>query len=311
MLRALGIGAGDEVITSPLSAAFTALAIMMAGATPVFADIDPDRLTIDPGAVEARHHAADARAPARAPLRPARGHGRRSRRSPRGTTWRSSKTAARRTSRRRPAARSARSASRGAFSFYPTKNLGALGDGGAIITNDAALADALKRLRNGGQSDRYHHPEFGRQFSRLDEMQAAILRARLPLLAGWTATRRALAARYRARSPTRRVVAAARMRSRPRLPPVRRSKRSRASALSEHLDATRHRHARALSGSDSAPGGAARPRAGRLSRSPTARATRSCSLPLHPALADVDLVAGRRPRPCGLSVERTETTCVR
>src|SRR5205814_2264006 len=85
----------------------------------------------------------------------------------------------------------------GAFSFYPTKNLGALGDGGAIVTNDRALADRLKRLRNGGQTDRYHHLEAGIN-SRLDELQAAVLRARLPFLRGWTARRRELAARYRA-----------------------------------------------------------------------------------------------------------------
>jgi dTDP-4-amino-4,6-dideoxygalactose transaminase len=86
----------------------------------------------------------------------------------------------------------------GAFSFYPTKNLGALGDGGAIVTNDRALADRVKRLRNGGQTDRYHHLEPGIN-SRLDDMQAAILRARLPRLRGWTDRRRALAARYRSR----------------------------------------------------------------------------------------------------------------
>ena len=85
----------------------------------------------------------------------------------------------------------------GAFSFYPTKNLGAMGDGGAVVTSDAALAARIKRLRNGGQRDRYHHEEFGVN-SRLDEMQAAVLRARLPRLAGWTARRRALAAAYRA-----------------------------------------------------------------------------------------------------------------
>jgi dTDP-4-amino-4,6-dideoxygalactose transaminase len=86
----------------------------------------------------------------------------------------------------------------GAFSFYPTKNLGALGDGGAIVTNDRALADRLKRLRNGGQTDRYHHQEPGIN-SRLDDLQAAVLRARLPRLHGWTDRRRALAARYRDR----------------------------------------------------------------------------------------------------------------
>ena len=63
----------------------------------------------------------------------------------------------------------------GAFSFYPTKNLGALGDGGAVVTNDAALAARLKRLRNGGQTDRYRHVEAGVN-SRLDEMHAAIMR---------------------------------------------------------------------------------------------------------------------------------------
>ena len=69
----------------------------------------------------------------------------------------------------------------GAFSFYPTKNLGALGDGGAVITGDASLAARIARLRNGGQADRYRHVEIGVN-SRLDEMQAAILRARLPHL---------------------------------------------------------------------------------------------------------------------------------
>jgi dTDP-4-amino-4,6-dideoxygalactose transaminase len=86
----------------------------------------------------------------------------------------------------------------GAFSFYPTKNLGALGDGGAVITRDAALAERLKRLRNGGQANRYDHVEPGVN-SRLDEMQAAILRARLPLLHERTRQRRALAGEYRTR----------------------------------------------------------------------------------------------------------------
>jgi dTDP-3-amino-3,4,6-trideoxy-alpha-D-glucose transaminase len=84
----------------------------------------------------------------------------------------------------------------GAFSFYPTKNLGALGDGGAIVTRDRALADRIRRLRNGGQSERYCHVEAGVN-SRLDELQAAVLRARLPHLPAWTARRRALAALYR------------------------------------------------------------------------------------------------------------------
>ena len=197
ILRALGIGAGDEVITSPLSAAYSALAIMMAGARPVFADVDPQRATIDPeriapligprtrailpvhlygqpadlAAIErvaARHNLAIVEDCCQAHLATSDGR-------PVGTIGVA-----------------------GAFSFYPTKNLGALGDGGAVVTNDRALADRIKRLRNGGQADRYHHLEPGIN-SRLDDIQAAVLRARLRRLQGWTARRRAIAARYRSR----------------------------------------------------------------------------------------------------------------
>jgi dTDP-4-amino-4,6-dideoxygalactose transaminase len=84
----------------------------------------------------------------------------------------------------------------GAFSFYPTKNLGACGDGGAIITGDRQLAARLRRLRNYGQSDRYHHAERGIN-SRLDELQAAVLSVKLPHLDLHNQTRRSLAACYR------------------------------------------------------------------------------------------------------------------
>lgn len=195
ILRALDIGPGDEVITPPLSAAYSALAVMMAGARPVFADIDPGRLTLDPRAAEAaitsrtraimpvhlygqaadmaafeaiaaKHHLALVEDAAQAQLATSDGRAV-------GTIGIA-----------------------GATSFYPTKNLGALGDGGAVLTRDAQLAARIKRLRNGGQTSRYHHQEPGAN-SRLDEMQAAILRARLPYLAGWTARRRAIAAHYR------------------------------------------------------------------------------------------------------------------
>ena len=194
-LRAMGIGPGDEVITAPMSAAYTALAIMMAGATPVFADLDPDRLTMDPAATEAaitsrtaailpvHLYGQPADMPALAAIAAKRGL----------AILEDACQAHLATAAGRPVGSYGAAA---AFSFYPTKNLGALGDGGAIVTNDAALADKLKRLRNGGQIDRYHHLEFGVN-SRLDEMQAAILRARLPLLPGWTARRRELARRYR------------------------------------------------------------------------------------------------------------------
>lgn len=195
-LRALGIGPGDEVITSPLSAAYSALAIMMAGATPVFADLDADRLTLDPARV------ADAVTPRTAAILPVHLYGQPADMTAIAaiatrhnlTVVEDACQAHLATSEGRPVGTIGAA---GAFSFYPTKNLGALGDAGAIITGDAALAARLKRLRNGGQTDRYHHVEFGVN-TRLDEMQAAILRARLPRLAGWTAARRALAARYRA-----------------------------------------------------------------------------------------------------------------
>jgi dTDP-4-amino-4,6-dideoxygalactose transaminase len=83
----------------------------------------------------------------------------------------------------------------GALSFYPTKNLGALGDGGAILVNDAALAARLRQLRNGGQSEKYRH-ELPGVNSRLDEIQAAFLRVGLRHLPAWTERRRALAGLY-------------------------------------------------------------------------------------------------------------------
>jgi dTDP-3-amino-3,4,6-trideoxy-alpha-D-glucose transaminase len=85
----------------------------------------------------------------------------------------------------------------GAFSFYPTKNLGALGDGGAVVTGDATLAERIRQLRNGGQTHRHQHLHAGVN-SRLDDIQAAVLRARLPRLRAWTTRRREIAAAYRA-----------------------------------------------------------------------------------------------------------------
>lgn len=194
-LRARGIGPGDEVITSPLSAAYSALAIMMAGATPVFADIDPERLTLDPALVESAItprtrailpvHLYGQPADMSALLAIASRHGL--------TIVEDACQAHLASSEGRPVGTMGIA---GAFSFYPTKNLGALGDAGAVVTNDTDLATHIKRLRNGGQTSRYHHLEFGVN-TRLDEMQAAILRARLTRLPAWTTQRRALAARYR------------------------------------------------------------------------------------------------------------------
>jgi dTDP-4-amino-4,6-dideoxygalactose transaminase len=204
-LRGLGIGPGDEVVTAPISAAYSALAIMMAGARPVFADVDPERLTLDPLALEG------AITPRTRAVMPVHLYGQ-------PADMLAIADVARRhrlhvvedccqahlaTCAGRPVGSFGDAA---AFSFYPTKNLGALGDGGAITTDDADLAARLRRLRNGGQSSRYRHDSFGVN-SRLDEIQAAVLRARLAWLPRWTAERRALAARYRERLAGAAIVA--------------------------------------------------------------------------------------------------------
>jgi dTDP-3-amino-3,4,6-trideoxy-alpha-D-glucose transaminase len=194
-LRAAGVGAGDEVVTTALSAAYTALAILMTGARPVFADIDAERMTIDPAEIES---AITPRTRAIVPVhlygQPAAMGKIEAIASRHGLAIVEDCCQAHlATENGRPVGTIGIA---GAFSFYPTKNLGALGDGGAIITNHRDLASRLKRLRNGGQTDRYRHAEFGVN-SRLDEMQAAVLRARLPRLDGWTDRRRTLASQYR------------------------------------------------------------------------------------------------------------------
>lgn len=193
-LQAVGVGAGDEVITSPLTAAFTGLAILSLRARPVFADLDPSTLNVLPEAVR---RAVTPRTKALLPVHlhghpcdlapmlelarerglplvedACQAHGARYRGRPVGAL-----------------------SGIGALSFYPTKNLGALGDGGAVLVNDAGLAARLRRLRNGGQSDRYHHVEPGIN-SRLDEVQAAILRVKLRHLQQGNERRRALARIY-------------------------------------------------------------------------------------------------------------------
>jgi dTDP-4-amino-4,6-dideoxygalactose transaminase len=194
-LRCLGIGPGDEVVTSPLSAAYSALAIMMAGARPVFADIDAARLTIDAAAIDAAVtprtkailpvHLYGQPADMPAIMEIARRHDLR--------VVEDCCQAHLATCNGTPVGSFGEAA---AYSFYPTKNLGALGDGGAITFREAHHAARAKRLRNGGQTDRYHHDEFGVN-TRLDEIQAAILRVRLRYLPAWTERRRALGRRYR------------------------------------------------------------------------------------------------------------------
>jgi dTDP-4-amino-4,6-dideoxygalactose transaminase len=196
-LRARGVGAGDEVITTSISAAFSALAILHAGARPVFVDVDPRTLNIDPAA------AARAVTPRTKALLPVHLYGHPADMDPllrlareRGLVLVEDACQAHGARYRgRPVGTLAGEAGIGALSFYPTKNLGALGDGGAVLVNEPATAALLRRLRNGGQRDRYRHEHEGWN-SRLDELQAALLRVGLAHLPAWTARRRALAALY-------------------------------------------------------------------------------------------------------------------
>ncbi len=181
-LMALGIGVGDEVVTTPFSFFATAGAVARLGARPVLADIDPASFNLDPRAA-----AAACTARTRAVI----------------TVHLYGRAAA------KPevsvpviedAAQSIGAAPlaglAGCLSFFPSKNLGAFGDAGAVYTEDAAFADRVRLLRTHGGRPKYYHQAIGGNF-RLDTLQAAVLRVKLTRLAGWTAARRANANRYR------------------------------------------------------------------------------------------------------------------
>jgi dTDP-4-amino-4,6-dideoxygalactose transaminase len=194
-LEALGVGAGDEVVTSPLSAAFTALAVLRAGARPVFADLDPVTLNVSPETV------ARAMTPRTRALLPVHLYGHPVDLDPllalaqeRGVPL--VEDACQAIGARYKGRPVGALSGMGALSFYPTKNLGAFGDAGAVVTGDEAAAERLRGLRNGGQRQRYRHEVAGIN-SRLDEVQAAVLRLKLRHLPAWTERRRALAQRYR------------------------------------------------------------------------------------------------------------------
>ena len=198
VISALGIGQGDEVIVPANTFVATAEAVVAAGATPRFADVDPRTLLLTPEQLQAvvtvRTRAvivvhlygqmadidALSQAAARAGLvvieDAAQAH---------GATWRG---------------RRAGSIGRaGCFSFYPGKNLGAFGDAGAVVTADAGLAQRIRCLRDHGRmaGSHYRHELIGAN-SRLDALQAVVLSAKLPRLAAWTDARRSVAARYQA-----------------------------------------------------------------------------------------------------------------
>jgi dTDP-4-amino-4,6-dideoxygalactose transaminase len=193
-LRAAGLGPGDEVILPTNSFIATALAVLRAGATPVLVDCDPVHHLIDPHGVRRRiGRRSRAIVPVHlygqvAPMEElqaladeagivvledaAQAHGARRRGRVAGGFGLAAAT-----------------------SFYPGKNLGAYGDGGAVLTDSGTLAARLRALRNYGSEAKYHHPEIGFN-SRLDTLQAVVLSAKLAHLAAWNGARRAAARRY-------------------------------------------------------------------------------------------------------------------
>jgi len=209
-LMAWGIGPGDEVVTSPYTFFATGGAIARVGARPVFVDIDPATFNLDVEQVaaylEGRHPFLNntsrfAHDPAKvkclmpvhlfgqcADMRPLLEIARRHRLPV-------LEDAAQALSSRYQGTLAGTMGEVGAFSFFPSKNLGAAGDAGAIATNDDALAERIRTLRVHGAKPKYFHALIGLN-SRLDALQAAILRVKLPLLNGWSQARRRAADRY-------------------------------------------------------------------------------------------------------------------
>ncbi len=193
-LRALGIGAGDEVVTAAATCVPTVAAIESAGATPVLVDVDAGTGTLDPGALAA------ACTPRTRAVVPVHLYGQCADMAPivafaRERGLKLVEDAAQAHGAEYRGRRAGTFGDAAAFSFYPTKNLGALGDAGAVVTDDAALAERVRMLRSYGERERYVSVEWGRN-SRLDTLQAAVLTAKLPFLEAWTKRRRELAARY-------------------------------------------------------------------------------------------------------------------
>lgn len=193
-LKACNIGPGDEVITAANSYIATALAITFSGARPVLVDCLPDSYEINPSAARAAItsrtkaiipvHLYGQAADMDAVMQVADAHGL--------TIIEDAAQAHGATYKGRPCGTFGRA---GCFSFYPGKNLGAYGDGGAVTTDDPAIAQSVRMLRNYGQSKKYHHEMAGWN-SRLDTVQAAILRIKLRHLNTWNEARRRHAVRY-------------------------------------------------------------------------------------------------------------------
>jgi dTDP-4-amino-4,6-dideoxygalactose transaminase len=193
-LRALGVGVGDEVLVPAFGFIASAEAVSLVGGAPVFVDIEPRSFNIDPAALDVARsprtrgiiavHLFGQAAPVAELSEYAKQHG----------LW-VLEDAAQALGGRHAGARVGSLGRAAALSFFPSKNLGACGDAGMITTDDEALADAARALRQHGARKRYEHERLG-QNSRLDALQAAILRAKLPSLDARNAARRAAARRY-------------------------------------------------------------------------------------------------------------------
>ena len=220
ILRAMGIGAGDEVITVAHTFIATAEAIVLAGARPVFVDIDPDTYLMDVGQIEAKI------TPRTKAILPVHLYGQTADMDPimeiaARHGLKVIEDACQAHGAEYKGRRAGSLGDAAAFSFYFSKNLGAYGEGGFVTTNDDELARRVRMIRDHGSERRYYHDLIGWN-ARLDELQAVVLRAKLPHLEAWNEARRAHAARYNELlRRTRRGHARGVSRKPARLPPVR------------------------------------------------------------------------------------------
>jgi dTDP-4-amino-4,6-dideoxygalactose transaminase/acetyltransferase-like isoleucine patch superfamily enzyme len=193
-LLAAGIGPGDEVITVPFTFVATAAAVIYAGARPVFVDIEPRSFTMDPAKIEA------AITPRTRAIMPVHLYGQPADLDPILAIARRHglvviEDACQAHAAEYKGRRVGALGDLGAFSFYPGKNLGAYGEGGALVTNNPEYARTVRSLRDWGQDRKYHHVLKGFNY-RMDGFQGAILRVKLRHLEAWTEARRTAAARY-------------------------------------------------------------------------------------------------------------------